>query len=198
MRARAHIPLTQNPVFFFSMRARSLSTQFSPYQVSTWRPETALPPTAASQPVLSSWPQPASLRISLLLSSNHIDPLSTSPRIICSGLRSLPQGLCTCSFFFEPQTLFPHILASLTFFSLIRCQPESPPQWGLWKWKSSQDWESTTQTVIDPDEASSKISRNQYFSQGHVVKQLIPHTSKWLCLLSNCLPSPTLFLPPFE
>lgn len=108
MRARAHIPLTQNPVFFFSMRARSLSTQFSPYQVSTWRPETALPPTAASQPVLSSWPQPASLRISLLLSSNHIDPLSTSPRIICSGLRSLPQGLCTCSFFFlNPKPSFP-------------------------------------------------------------------------------------------
>lgn len=110
MRARAHIPLTQNPVFFFSMRARSLSTQFSPYQVSTWRPETALPPTAASQPVLSSWPQPASLRISLLLSSNHIDPLSTSPRIICSGLRSLPQGLCTCSFFFwTSNPLSPHL-----------------------------------------------------------------------------------------
>lgn len=69
------------------------------------------PSCSQSTCAVPSWPQPASLRISLVLSSNHIDPLSISPRVICSSLRSLPQGLCTCSFFFflNPKPSFPHL-----------------------------------------------------------------------------------------
>lgn len=196
MRARVHIPLTQNPVFFFSMRARSLSTQFSHSQVSLRdqkQPFPQLQPVNLCCPIMA----PACL-------SKDFSAIVLQPHWPCFYLSKshlfwpqvLPQVLCTCSCFWTPNPLSPHLGKSDIFLT------DKVSTWKsstVRKGKSSQDWESTTQTVIDPNEASSKISRNQYFSQGHVVlaKQLIPCTSKWLCLLTNCLPSPTLFFATF-
>lgn len=160
--------------------------------------ETRKQPFPQLQPVnlcCPSWPQPAS-KISLVLSSNHIDPLQfLQESFVPASGPCLKVFALVLFFFLNPKPSFPHLGKSDIFLT---------DEVSTWKSstverKSSQDWESTTQTVINPDEASSKISRNQYFSGPRCTCKTTSTTylSKWLCLLTNCLFQPTFVLATF-
>lgn len=187
-----HTALTQTSVLF-QYESQIFEHPVQPFRCPFGDQKQPFPSCSQSTCAVPSWPQPASKDFSSTVLQPHWPSFNLSKSHLFQP-RSLPQGLCTSVlffFFWTPKPSSPHLGKSDIFLT------DEVSTWKILhseKVKIIPGLRKYNPDCNKPRWGQQQDQQKSVFLTGPrciCKKQLVPHTSKWLCLLTNCLSSPT-------